>query len=172
MLVKLISWWNSKGILTRFIAGFVLLMLAFYAFYLSPLYEDYIMIPLLSLQASLANLILVPMGYETHTFEDTIFNNQFRVSIKGGCDGMEATALYLSAVLAFPLVDRAKKIKGLLTGFSILFVLNIIRIAGLFIAGLQWKAAFEFLHLHGGVVIFTLIAIVLWLVWVNSIKRK
>lgn len=129
------------------------------------------MIPLLSLQAYLANLILVPLGYNTKTIEDTIFNDDFRVSIKGGCDGMEATALYLAAVLAFPGVSKNKKLHGIVIGLAVLFVLNIFRIAGLFIAGLQWKAGFEFLHLHGGVVLFTLIAIVLWLFWVNSIIK-
>ncbi len=129
------------------------------------------MIPLLSLQAYLANLLLVPLGYNTKTIEDTIFNDDFRVSIKGGCDGMEATALYLAAVLAFPGVSKNKKLHGIVTGLAVLFVLNIFRIAGLFIAGLQWKAGFEFLHLHGGVVLFTLIAIVLWLFWVNSIIK-
>jgi len=168
---SLASWWKNLNMLTRFLIGFIVLMFLFYMFYLSPLYENFIMIPLLSLQAYLANLILVPLGYNTKTIEDTIFNDDFRVSIKGGCDGMEATALYLAAVLAFPGVSKNKKLHGIVIGLAVLFVLNIFRIAGLFIAGLQWKAGFEFLHLHGGVVLFTLIAIVLWLFWVNSIIK-
>ena len=101
--------------LTRFLVGFIVLMFLFYMFYLSPLYENFIMIPLLSLQAYLANLLLVPLGYNTKTIEDTIFNDDFRVSIKGGCDGMEATALYLAAVLAFPGVSKNKKLHGIVT---------------------------------------------------------
>ena len=132
MIEKIKIWWKSKNMLTRFLLGFIILMLLFYAFYLSPLYEDVIMIPLLSIQAYLANLFLLPLGYKTMTIQDTIFNNDFRVSIKG---------------------------------------LNLFRIAGLFIAGLKWKAGFEFLHLHGGVIIFTLMAIVLWLIWVNSLLK-
>ena len=80
-------------------------------------------------------------------------------------------ALYIAAVLAFPNVSRQKKIRGLVMGVSILFILNLFRIAGLFIAGLKWKSGFEFLHLHGGVIIFTLMAIVLWLIWVNSLLK-
>ena len=171
MIDKIKIWWKSKNMLTRFLLGFIILMLLFYAFYLSPLYEDVIMIPLLSIQAYLANLFLLPLGYKTMTMQDTIFNNDFRVSIKGGCDGMEATALYIAAVLAFPNVSRQKKIRGLVMGVSILFILNLFRIAGLFIAGLKWKSGFEFLHLHGGVIIFTLMAIVLWLIWVNSLLK-
>ncbi|MFZ1378232.1 MAG: hypothetical protein WAS56_01070, partial [Saprospiraceae bacterium] len=80
---SLVSWWKNLNMLTRFLVGFIVLMFLFYMFYLSPLYENFIMIPLLSLQAYLANLLLVPLGYNTKTIEDTIFNDDFRVSIKG-----------------------------------------------------------------------------------------
>ena len=85
---------------------------------------------------------------------------------------VEATALYICAVLVFPLITFRKKIPGLLWGVGILFVLNIFRIAGLYLSGRYWPEAFDFLHLHGGVVIFTIISIALWMVWVNRVTQK
>ena len=112
------------------------------------------------------------IGQDTQVSRDVIYSDEFRVSIKGGCDGVEATALYICAVLVFPLISMRKKVSGLLWGVAILFVLNIFRISGLYLSGKYWPEAFDFLHLHGGVVIFTIISIVLWMVWVSRVTRK
>jgi exosortase/archaeosortase family protein len=129
------------------------------------------MVPLLTGLAKLSNYILTALNYNTEAFEDNIVGPDFQVSIKNGCDGMEATALYLSAIIAFPFVNYKHKLKGIFTGLVVLFILNLIRIAGLYLAGIHWRAGFEFLHLHGGVIIFTLIAILLWLIWLSQIKK-
>ncbi len=165
-------WWQAKSPISRFLLGFTGLMLSFYIFYYSPLYESKIMGPLLSVQAKLSNGILNGLGFDTDTNEDIIAGPEFRVSIKNGCDGMEATALYICAILAFPFVSFRSKIKGLLYGVLTLSIINLFRIAGLYLAGVYWKDGFEFLHLHGGVIVFTLIAILLWLIWLAQIKTQ
>lgn len=164
-------WWNSKSPIFRFLSGFILLMALFYIFYYSPFYENYIMGPLLNKQAYLSNILLNWMQFKTETLEDNIVGDEFRVSIKNGCDGIEATALYICAIITFPFVAWKHKLKGLLYGILVLSTLNLFRIAGLYIAGVHWKNGFEFLHLHGGVIIFTLIAILLWLIWIAQVKK-
>ena len=168
-----VQWWNSKSPVFRFLSLFGLLMLLFYLFYYSFLYEDYIMKPLLRGQANVANGLLNLLGFETYAVEDIIASadRRYSVSIKGGCDGVEATALFLCALLAFPLSFRWKW-QGIVAGLIALFILNIIRIAGLYLAGVYWPAGFEFLHLHGGVVIFTIIAVILWIIWINWAMRQ
>ncbi|MBK6701135.1 MAG: archaeosortase/exosortase family protein [Saprospiraceae bacterium] len=168
----LLERWKSTQPVYRFLIGFIGMMLVFYMVYKSSLYETYIMTPLLSGQAFLANAFLNLIGFKTQAMGDGILGDQFRVSIKDGCDGMEATAIYVFAILAFPMVALRQKWKGLITGVLILGVLNIIRIAGLYLAGIYWPQGFEFLHLHGGVVIFIIIAVCLWLIWVNQISSK
>lgn len=127
--------------------------------------------PLLSAQANLSNGILNILSYDTEAIGDVIASPTFRVSIKNGCDGMEATALYAFAIMAFPFIAWRHKIKGLITGVVVLSILNLFRIVGLYMAGIHWRAGFEFLHLHGGVIIFTMIAILLWLIWLSQIKK-
>lgn len=127
--------------------------------------------PLLAFQAKLSNGLLNIFGYDTESAGDIIAGTQFRVSIKNGCDGMEATALYIVAILAFPFARTKDKALGIIQGLLILSILNLFRIAGLYMAGIHWKQGFEFLHLHGGVIIFTLIAIVLWFIWLSKIKK-
>lgn len=127
---------------------------------------------LLNIQAKLASGVLSLIGEKTWVEGDNIIGEKFKVSIKGGCDGMEATALYVIAILALPLVSFKEKRPGLLYGLLILFVLNIIRIALLYYAGIYWPKGFEFMHLHGGVIVFTMISVLLWLIWVNRILAK
>ena len=158
--------------LLKFFGFFAAAMALFYAFYYSSFYENYIMNGLLNTQAKISNVLLNIFGQSTSVDGDIIYSDDFRVSIKGGCDGVEATALYICAVLVFPLATMKEKIPGLLWGVGILFVLNIFRIAGLYLSGRFWPSAFDFLHLHGGVVIFTIISIILWMVWVNRIIDK
>ena len=165
-------WWQAKSPISRFLIGFIGLMLAFYIFYYSPIYESYIMDPLLSVQAKFSNAILNAMGFDTDSSGDIIAGSDFRVSIKNGCDGIEAPALYICAILAFPFVAFRSKLKGLFYGILALSILNLFRIAGLYLAGVYWKSAFEFLHLHGGVIVFTMFAILLWLIWVAQIKSQ
>ncbi|MBK7232973.1 MAG: hypothetical protein IPH93_12115 [Saprospiraceae bacterium] len=85
---------------------------------------------------------------------------------------MEATFLYIAAVLSLPLVAAKYKYPALIYGLIILVILNIIRIAGLFLAKIHYPSIFEFLHLHGGVVIFMMISIVMWLIWVQWVMKK
>ena len=127
---------------------------------------------LLNFQATLSHYVLNIFGLGTQVNGDALYNDTHSVSIKGGCDGVEATFLYIMAVLALPLVSMKEKYPALFWGVLILFVLNIFRIVGLFLANMYWPSMFEFLHLHGGVVIFTMIAVTLWLIWVNRILKK
>ncbi len=147
-------------------------MLLFYAFYYSPIYEKWIMPNLLHLQAKLASYLLILIGEKTSVEADNIIGDSFKVSIHGGCDGLEATALYLIALLALPVVSLKEKYPALGYGLLTLFILNIFRIAILYYSGLYWPGAFEFLHLHGGVIIFMMISVILWLFWVNIILNK
>lgn len=163
---------RSGRVLLKFFGFFALAMIVFYVIYYSSFYANHINGPLLNFQAKVSNVLLTVLGQGTSVDGDVIYSDDFRVSIKGGCDGVEATALYICAVLVFPLIAFRQKIPGLLWGVGILFVLNIFRIAGLYLSGRYWPEAFDFLHLHGGVVIFTIISIALWMIWVNRVTRK
>lgn len=163
---------RSSKVLLKFFGFFALAMAIFYAIYYSSFYAEHINGPLLNFQARISNFFLALIGQGTSVDGDVIYSDDFRVSIKGGCDGVEATALYICAVLVFPLISMRKKIPGLLWGVGILFVINIFRIVMLFLSGKYWPEAFDFLHLHGGVVIFTIISIVLWMIWVKRVTSE
>lgn len=147
-------------------------MTLFYLFYYSSFFDFFLSPHILKVQATLTKLFLSACGYSIVIRDATLIGDQFQVSIKGGCDGIEASALYAIALISLPLVARKYKITGLIVGLSILFVLNIIRIAGLYLAGIHWPAFFEFFHLHGGVIAFLLISVIMWLIWVQWVMKK
>ncbi len=153
--------------LIRFFATFALLMILFYLVYNSSFYTKHIMPILLGTQAKISSALLSIMGFGTTALKETVYNDSFRVDIRGGCDGLEGTALFVAGVLSFPFASWKSKLKGLLLGVLILGIVNIVRIVILFLSGLYWPSAFEFLHLHGGVILYSIFAVLLWIIWVN-----
>lgn len=155
----------------KFLGGFAGVMLLFYLLYYSSFYQNILAGPVEGLQANLAGVILRAMGFEAVVSGDAISGGGFAVRIAKGCDGIEPLALFLAAIIAFPIAWTLKW-PGIVAGVVALAMLNIARIVGLFLVGIYVPSAFEFLHLHGGFVLFTLVAIFVWVVWANwSMKR-
>lgn len=157
---------KDKRPVFRFLGAFGVCIVLFYVFYNSTFYENHLEYAVLNTQAHWSAGFLRLMGYKVDVFGDIISSNQFRISIRGGCDGLEATALFVLAILVFPIAFKLKW-PGILAGLLILAILNILRISGLFIVGTHFNTLFDFFHLNGGIVLFTLASIVLWIIWVN-----
>ena len=157
---------REKQPVIRFLGAFGAGVALFYIFYNSGFYTKSLEGAVLSTQAEWSGKVLRLLGYSTEIFEDVISTDKFRISIRGGCDGLESTALFLLAILVFPLPFRFKW-KGILAGLLVLGILNTVRISGLFLIGTHANHLFDFFHLHAGVVLFTVASIVLWLTWVN-----
>lgn len=164
--------WQAKRPVIQFFLLFGLIVLLFYLFYYSDWYAETLRTPLLNFQATISSTLLNWLGFETSVQGYAIQSNAFSINIKNGCDGLEATALFLAAVLVFPLPFKLK-VPGLAFGFVTLFIANLLRIVGLFLIGYYWYDAFEFFHLHGGLVLFMVFAILIWFIWINwAFKRQ
>lgn len=151
----------------KYLLGFMGCMAVFYLVYFSSFYQNYFEKPLVYGQAVIGNLLLHLLGHDTKVVGSAIANTDFSVDIQNGCDGLEAIAILVSGILIFP-ASRKKKITGLLWGVGVLAVLNLLRIAGLFLAGLYFsKPVFEILHVQGGFIVFTMISVMLLFIWMN-----
>lgn len=69
------------------------------------------------------------------------------LDIKFGCNGLEAVMIYSVAVIAFP-AGWKKKAIGIIGGFVVLQVINIIRITALAYTGIHFKGLFEYIHIY------------------------
>ena len=89
------------------------------------------------------------------------------MNIRRGCDGVVATILLVSACLAYPLAWKSR-LSGVLWGYVLIFALNLVRIVGLFIAGLNGsEQTFGFLHTYVSQFIVIALTMVFWIYWVG-----
>lgn len=163
-----------KNPAVRFLLLFGIGMVLFYLFYNSAFFADYLKTPIVTAQAGITSFLLNILGAGT-TAVGTVISGGSAVSaidIKGGCDGLEATALLLCAVSVFP-IDFKYKIPGLIFGLITLVILNLFRLVGLFFAKTHAsQTVFDLLHEQGGFVIFTAVSILIWMIWVNWAMGK
>ncbi|UCE91286.1 MAG: exosortase/archaeosortase family protein [Methanobacteriota archaeon] len=100
----------------------------------------------------------------------------FRVGIGDGCSGLYSAGLFFSAFLAF-VVARYRRIDariavGLLVGFAVTWLSNIIRMVVTIMAGIAWgHPALAFVHGFVGILIFVSLISVFWIIivrWLDS----
>ncbi|MCB0609092.1 MAG: archaeosortase/exosortase family protein [Lewinella sp.] len=169
---QLKDWFRTRNPILKFLLGFAGCMALFYIFYYSPLYRNYLELPFLNFQAHAGNFFLHLLGYDTAVADAAIAGTEFTVNIKNGCDGLEAMAIFASGIVIFPAAVRYK-LTGLAWGLGALLILNFLRIAGLYLAGLYFsKTVFDILHIQGGFILFTMISVLLWFVWMNWSAKK
>lgn len=152
----------------RFILGFIILLVAFYLLYSNPAIDRIVFIPLANMYASISGKVLAWLGYSNIVVADIISSPQvFSVSVKKGCDAAEPMAIFMAGIVAFRagIID---KLWGLSIGLAILFVLNIIRVVTLYVAGIHFPDFFEIMHLAVWQVIFILVAVVIWFLWLQK----
>ena len=147
-------------------------MAIFYLIYFSSFFQNYLEKPLVHGQAVVGNLLLHLLGQDTKVVGSAIANTDFSVDIQNGCDGLEPIAILVSGILIFP-SSRKQKVTGLLWGIGILAVLNLFRVAGLYLVGINFsKTVFEIMHVQGGFIVFTMISVTLLFTWMNWVAGQ
>jgi exosortase H (IPTLxxWG-CTERM-specific) len=95
----------------------------------------------------------------------------FAVAILPGCNGVEASAILLAGMLAFPASWKMRLI-GVAVGVLAVQLVNLVRIVSLFYIG-QWSLEwFEIAHhlLWQALIMFDVI--VVWLLWVRAVGKN
>lgn len=118
----------------------------------------------------ISGAVLNAAGVSVETLGTTIRHSSFVVDIRKGCDGIPATLVLISACLAYPLSWRAR-VLGSLWGYTLIFVLNLIRVTGLFYIGLKGSSqTFEFVHIYVAQFAVIALAMVYWIYWIGREK--
>jgi exosortase H (IPTLxxWG-CTERM-specific) len=82
------------------------------------------------------------------THQGSIINlPSISLDIRFGCNGLEAVMIYSVAVIAFP-SSWKKKLFGVVAGFVVIQVVNILRIAALAYSGIHFRRLFEYIHIY------------------------
>jgi exosortase/archaeosortase family protein len=121
--------------------------------------------------AKLANIILNLIGSGTSAIGEQIFSAKYSISLSFGCEGTEPIILLVAAIIAFPIKFKYK-VSGLTIGILVLYILNLIRIAALYLIGESFPDSVELFHVEIFPVIFIFLAIIIWGIWIKwAIKQ-
>jgi exosortase H (IPTLxxWG-CTERM-specific) len=94
-----------------------------------------------------------------------VYSPRYSMDIAMGCDGVEASCLYLAGVLAFPTSWRARLI-GFALGVPLIHAINLARLVGLYYVGMHWPSVFDGVHDYVAqtiVILFSTAILVFWL---------
>ena len=120
--------------------------------------------------ASLCATLLRPFVDGVRADGIDITSPGFTVRLIEGCDGLDAMAILVAGVLAFPATWRQRG-KGLLVGIPVIFAANLFRILVLFPLGLHAPRLFEVVHVHVFQVFIVAVAAGSFLWWAWSVTR-
>jgi exosortase/archaeosortase family protein len=163
--------WKDKIPVWKYLLGFAILLTGFYSIYVSSFFEERFLKPFLRFQTEIASAVLNLFAQATTADSAILQSAEATLNVAKGCDGMEASALFLIGVLLMPFSWRSKMV-GILAGAVVLFLLNLLRIIILFLSKKYFPSAFETLHIHGGFALFTIVAILLWATWSSWAIRQ
>lgn len=155
----------------RFCAIFAAILVVLFAAELTPPVQAAFVLPwtegLARVSAGLIALFDPHVATAGKVLQST--TNGFAVSIEAGCNGIEAALILVAAILAFPASMKARVI-GILAGLFTVQALNVVRVVSLFYLG-QWSAsAFEWAHLYLWQALIMLDVLIVWLVWMRSLR--
>jgi exosortase/archaeosortase family protein len=101
-------------------------------------------------------------------------DKKFDFQIVPDCGAIPSLAIYLAAVLAFPVAWK-KRIVGSILGLIVLYCINIVRIAVLGLVGAYDtsldRRTFEFVHEYIWQSIFLLFVVCVWIAWVELLVK-
>ncbi len=166
------SWMATHGRDLRFLVIFGVLMGVYYAATTTSTIKDRFFPWYLTLNADASVVVLHGVGIDyVKRIHHGLNSPRGSINVERGCDAVEPTALFISAVLASP-VPWMSKFPAVVVGTLILAVVNVVRIVSLFLSAVYWRAAFDILHLDVWQAAFILLAIVMWALWASWAVRR
>ena len=166
------SWMQTHGRDLKFLAVFAFLMVFYWGLTTTSAVKDGFFPWYLEINAKASAGIIHLLGHEDmHRDGNALISPRGAVTVERGCDAVEPTALFVSAVIASPIVLRSR-LMAVGVGTVLLMLMNLFRIITLYLCAVHWKAAFDIMHLDVWQTLFIVFAIVLWGVWAAWVTRK
>ena len=156
----------------RFLLVFGLCMGLYYVSTLTSPVKEGFFPAYLRLNAGASAAVLRAFGQEAAARDQSIISPSGpSIELERGCDAVEPSALFVSAVLASP-VPLVARLSAALAGTFLLMMLNLLRIISLFLVRMYWPEAFDTMHLDVWQALFIFLAILLWAMWASHMARK
>ena len=166
------SWLRANASDLRFLLTFAICMAVYYLATLTPPVKQGFFPAYLRLNAAASAAILRVVGQDVTVRDKSIVSTAGpAIEVERGCDAVEPSALFVSAVLASP-VSWLSRLSAAAAGTLVLMVLNLIRVASLFLVKVYYPGAFDTMHLDVWQALFIFMAIVFWAVWASRVSRR
>lgn len=164
---QVISFLNANHNVLRFLVVFALTFGAcYFLFGMVPGVRLGLIEPYTHLLASAVAAVINLFGAGATAAGAQITSPRFSISIAMGCDGVEASSLFLAGVLAFPTSWRARLI-GFALGIPLIHAINLVRLVGLYYAGVYLPSVFEELHVYVAQTIVILLSTAILILWLE-----
>jgi exosortase H (IPTLxxWG-CTERM-specific) len=121
--------------------------------------------------AQLTKLLLALVGVQAQVSGVVVGTPSFSVAIQNNCNAIYETALFISAVLAYPATWR-ERAWGALVGFAALYVVNLIRVLSLIYIGSHFRQYFQLGHIYVWQSLFIAFALGLWILWAGKFVQS
>lgn len=95
-----------------------------------------------------------------------VYSPRYSMDIAMGCDGVEASCLYLAGVVAFPTSWRARLI-GLAFGVPLIQAINLTRLVGLYYVGMYFPSVADQIHDYVAQSIVILLSTAILIFWLE-----
>ncbi len=166
---------NGKREIVRFISVYILLTAAFLLLIgLEPVKK------IVDINGSYTRLVVLLTAMLLKPFDVVEGINGSIIQLRGislnvlfGCNGLEAFLIYAAAVLAFR-ASWGKRLFGIVIGFLVLQLLNVLRITALGIVGVYFRDFFYYFHVYvaqGIMIAFALVMFMAYMSYANKNKH-
>ena len=164
---RVISFLNANHKVLRFLGVFALTFGAcYFLFGVAPGVRLGLIKPYTHFLAGAVASVINLFGANATAAGAQVASPRFSISIAMGCDGVEASSLFLSGVLAFPTSWRARLI-GFALGIPVIHAINLLRLVGLYYAGAYLPSVFEELHVYVAQTIVILLSTAILILWLE-----
>jgi exosortase/archaeosortase family protein len=161
---------SNRNAMLRFLGIFFGLITIYYALALSPWVDANALFPVMKFSARGTSVLLGLLGTKTTVEGVLVRGPACAVAVRRGCDPLEPIVLFAAATIAFPTGWR-RRFAGILCAAMLLFGLNLVRVASLYLLRANGSAFFESIHLVWWPAFFVAASLVLWILWLCWIRQ-
>lgn len=169
---KIIAFFTANQKALRFLTLFAAIFGVCYFFFgIAPGVRQGVIKPYTEWLAKAVAAIINLFGAGATANGSIVESPRFSINIAMGCEGVEASSLFMAGVLAFPTSWRAKLI-GLALGVPLIHAINLARLVGLYYAGIYLPSIVEEVHVYVAQTIVILLSTAILIFWLERFATE
>lgn len=165
------EWKPVVRALFRLYLVFGLVLMAFVIAFSTDTVHLAVVAPFTTVVALVSSTAMNLFGAGAQVFGNTLSTSSYSISVVDGCNGVYATAILISGVIAYPSSFKSKA-WGIPLGVAAIFALNLVRVISLFYLGRSYPEIFEEVHVYVWQPIIIVWAIFVWYFWSQRIESR